>query len=73
VPSPRDQAAFVLPIWLRPNIAYVSKLKPTAQLGANGLSAGFVNGYFDWSGIPATHLGMDIRVTLEGLLKRPVA
>jgi hypothetical protein len=73
-PSPRDQTAFVLPIWLRPNIAYASRLKPVAALGAGGVQpAGFVNGYFDWTGLPSTHTGMDIRITLEGLLKRPVA
>lgn len=75
--SPRDQSAFVLPIWLRPNIAYVSKLKPTAALGISGGGAGLapfntIAGYFDWSLIPATNLGFDVRVTLEGLLKRPV-
>jgi len=73
VPSPRDQSAFVLPIWLRPNIAYTSRLKPTAPLGASGVAAGFVNGYFDWTGLPATQIGADIRVAYEGLLKRPVA
>ena len=79
VPSPRDQSAFVLPIWIRPNIAYVSKLRPTAALGIGGGGAfpfATVNGYFDWAaaggGGAATAIGFDIRVTLEGLLKRPV-
>jgi hypothetical protein len=77
-PSPRDQSAFVLPIWLRPNIAYVGKLRPQAALGIGGASAAAgppfttVQGYFDWSGIPATNMGFDVRETLEGLLKRPV-
>jgi hypothetical protein len=76
-PSPRDQGAFVLPIWLRPNIAYVAKLRPQAALGIANGGAGLapfptVQGYFDWTGIPATHLGFDVRETLEGLLKRPV-
>lgn len=78
MPSPRDQSAFVLPIWLRPNIAYVAILAPQAQLGIGGAAAASgppfptVEGYFDWTGIPATNLGFDIRETLEGLLKRPV-
>ena len=78
VPSPRDQSAFVLPIWLRPNIAYVGLLAPQAALGIGGASAAAgppfatVEGYFDWSGIPATNLGFDVKETLEGLLKRPV-
>lgn len=78
LPSPRDQSAFVLPIWLRPNIAYVGILAPQAALGIGGASAAAgppfatVEGYFDWTGIPATNLGFDVRETLEGLLKRPV-
>lgn len=76
VPSPRDQLAFVLPIWLRPNIAYVSILKPNAALGIGGTPpAGFAEGYSNvWTGIAdaTARLGMDIRVTLEGLVKRPV-
>ena len=71
-PSPRDQSAFVLPIWLRPNIAYVARLRPGAALGGAGALAGFVTGYFDWTGLPATNLGFDVREVLEGLLKRPV-
>lgn len=76
-PSPRDQSAFVLPIWIRPNIAYVSNLRPQAALGITGgtaTTAPFptVGGYFDWTGIPSTNLGFDVRVTLEGLIKRPV-
>lgn len=78
VSSPRDQSAFVLPIWLKPNIAYVGILSPQAAYGIGGASATSgppfptVEGYFDWSGIPATNLGFDVRETLEGLLKRPV-
>jgi hypothetical protein len=73
--SPRDQVAFVLPIWLRPNIAYVGKLRPQAPLGLGAVPAGsgFIEGYFDWTNLPATNLGFDVRETLEGLLKRPVA
>jgi hypothetical protein len=78
LPSPRDQSAFVLPIWLRPNIAYVALLAPQAQLGIGGASVALgppfptVEGYFDWSSIPATNLGFDVKETLEGLLRRPV-
>lgn len=73
-PSPRDQSAFVLPIWIRPNIAYVAKLRPQAALGivAGGAFAAAIGGYVDWTALPATQLGFDVRVTLEGLLKRPV-
>ena len=70
MPSPRDQSAFVLPIWLRPNIAYTSRLKPAASLGRDGFG---LNGYTDWSDLAnATVNGFDVRVNLEGLLKRPV-
>lgn len=78
LPSPRDQSAFVLPIWIRPNIAYTGKLMPQAALGMGGAGAASgppfptIEGYFDWTGIPATNLGFDVRETLEGLLKRPV-
>jgi hypothetical protein len=74
VPSPRDQVAFVLPIWLRPNIAYAMKLAPSAALGVSGIApqGWLTNGYFDWTELPATNLGFDVRCTLEGLLKRPV-
>jgi hypothetical protein len=78
-PSPRDQAAFVLPIWLRQNISYNSVLSPAAALGLNGaVAAPFTgNGYVDWSGLTPPSGGtntatMDVRVTLEGLIKRPV-
>lgn len=77
-PSARDQAAFVLPVWLRPNISYVAKLSPQAPLGIGGSAAAAgppfatVEGYSDWSNIPATNMGFDVRETLEGLLKRPV-
>lgn len=72
-PSPRDQSAFVLPIWLRPNIAYTGKIRPQAALGLGGAAlAGNITGYFDWTGLPATRIGFDVRETLEGLLKRPV-
>jgi hypothetical protein len=82
-PSPRDQSAFVLPIWIRPNIAYVGKLRPQAALGiSNGVSAAAwpfgsnIQGYEDWasSGTIFTSfaMGFDVRETLEGLLKRPV-
>ena len=54
LPSPRDQSAFVLPIWLRPNIAYVALFAPQATLGIGGASVAIgppfptVEGYFDW-------------------------
>jgi hypothetical protein len=64
-PSPAHAAAFVLPIWLRPNIAFVAKLRPQAALGDFAP--------IDWAGFGgAPAYGEDIRVTLRGLLKRPV-
>jgi hypothetical protein len=79
-PSPRDQSAFVLPIWLRPQIAYVARLKPQAALGIGGSTigpspfpGGTVQGYQNWTNSDDfTNLGFDVRETLEGLLKRPV-
>ncbi len=87
-PSPRDQSAFVLPIWIRPNIAYVAKLRPQAALGIAGANGGAtawpfggnVEGYFDWASVggspnpvfTCSNMGFDVRETLEGLLKRPV-
>ncbi len=62
--SPRDARAFVLPIWIQPNIAFVMKMRPQVALG--DFTA------VDWTGITATHLGFDVRVRLMGLLKRPV-
>jgi hypothetical protein len=72
IPSPRDARAFVLPIWMRANIAYTCKLAPQAALGTQVVAQPL--GYWDWSGLAggATVLGMDVRVTLNGLVKRPV-
>ena len=68
IPSPRDARAFVLPIWIQPNIAFVMKLRPQVALG-NGVATPW---YVDWSGLTAVALGFDIRVRLVGLIKRPV-
>lgn len=67
-PSPRDAAAFVLPIWLRANIAFVCKLRPQAAIGDAFAAPGP-----DWAGFGGTPgYGFDVRVTLRGLVKRPV-
>lgn len=71
IPSPRDQSAFVLPIWIRPQINYRGVLRPSAALGVTGV-AGTVTGYADWTGLSAARMGFDVRVTLEGLIRRPV-
>jgi len=63
-PSPAHAAAFVLPVWLRPNIAFVLKIRPQAALGDFAP--------IDWAGFGNLNFGEDIRVTLRGLLKRPV-
>jgi hypothetical protein len=68
LPSPRDARAFVLPIWIQPNIAFVAKLRPQVALG-NGVATPW---YVDWSGITAAAIGVDLRVRLVGLIKRPV-
>jgi hypothetical protein len=62
--SPRDARAFVLPIWIQPNIAFVMKMRPQVALGDQVA--------VDWSGITAAAYGFDIRVRLVGLIKRPV-
>lgn len=78
-PSPRDQVAFVLPIWIKPNVAYVAKLRPQVTLGIIGGLAGSIGGYFDWASaspgftVPTIANGFDMKETLEGLIKRPVA
>jgi hypothetical protein len=64
IPSPRDARAFVLPVWIQPNIAFVMKMRPQVALGD------FVA--IDWSGLTAAALGFDLRVRLVGLVKRPV-
>jgi len=67
IPSPRDARAFVLPIWLRANIAYVCKLRPQAAL------ATLTTSLTDWAGFGGTPLlGVDVRIELNGLIKRPV-
>jgi hypothetical protein len=66
VASPRDAAAFVLPIWLRPNIAYVAKLTP-AQAYAT-----VTDGWSAYAGTAGSVTGFDVRVSLVGLVKRPV-
>lgn len=66
IPSPRDARAFVLPIWIQPNIAFVAKIRPQVALGDAVI--------VDWSGLPggAAAFGFDVRVHLVGLVKRPV-
>jgi len=68
IPSPRDGRAFVLPVWIQPNIAFVMKLRPQVALGDATV--------VDWSGLgngtTTSVLGFDIRVRLVGLIKRPV-
>jgi len=68
IPSPRDGRAFVLPVWIQPNIAFVMKMRPQVALG-NGVAAPW---YTEWSGLATPVLGFDIRVRLVGLIKRPV-
>jgi len=73
VPSPRDARAFVLPIWLRPNISFVCRFRPQAALGS--APAGVAGTYPDvWSGQAGTgtSMGFDVRVAMIGLVKRPV-
>jgi hypothetical protein len=66
--SPRDARAFVLPIWIQPNIAFVMKMRPQEGLG-DAVAV-------DWSGLgngtTTSLLGFDVRVRLVGLIKRPV-
>lgn len=62
--SPRDARAFVLPIWIQPNISYVMKMRPQVALGDFTVAA--------WSGLATPAYGFDIRVRLVGLIQRPV-
>jgi hypothetical protein len=68
IPSPRDARAFVLPVWIQPNIAFVMKMRPQVALGDATV--------VDWSGLgngtTTSVLGFDVRVRLVGLVKRPV-
>jgi hypothetical protein len=70
IPSPRDQTAFVLPIWLKEQIGFKAVLTLAAQLG----TAAVAPFYIDWTALAggADHLGFDVRETIEGLVKRPV-
>jgi hypothetical protein len=62
--SPRDARAFVLPVWIQPNIAFVMKMRPQVGLGDAQVAA--------WSGLANAIYGFDVRVRLVGLIKRPV-
>jgi hypothetical protein len=62
--SPRDARAFVLPIWIQPNIAFVMKMRPQEALGDAVL--------IPWSELANEVQGFDVRVRLVGLIKRPV-
>jgi hypothetical protein len=68
IPSPRDARAFVLPVWIQPNIAFVMRMRPQVALG-DAVA-------IDWSGLgnglTTSQLGFDLRVRLVGLVKRPV-
>jgi hypothetical protein len=67
-PSPRDQVALVMPIWLKPNIGFSFFFEPVVALLINQT---FVyNGVTYTGGTAANYL--DLQVTLEGLIKRPV-
>lgn len=64
MPSPKDAAAFVIPVWLKPNISFVCLLRPSAAYGTWTAA---------WSGLTGTvAVGIDVRVSLAGLIKRPV-
>jgi hypothetical protein len=62
--SPRDARAFVLPVWIQPNIAFVMKMRPQVALG----DANLIN----WSKLATPVYGFDVRIRLVGLVKRPV-
>lgn len=66
--SPADARVLVLPIWLRANIAYTCILNPQAAYEALLLT----NWATTIAGLTTALLGFDVRVTLNGLLKRPV-
>jgi len=73
VPSPRDARVFVLPIWLRANIGYVLKLRPQATYAAiTGTGDGMLDDWASSGGVTYKQFFFDVRVELNGLIKRPV-
>lgn len=64
LPSPRDQIALVMPIWLKPNIGFSFFAQPVVALT--------INQAFAYGGVNYTANYLDLQVTLEGLIKRPV-
>ena len=64
IPSPRDQVALVMPIWLKPNIGFSFFFEPVVAL--------LINQAFAYGGVNYTANYLDLQITLEGLIKRPV-
>lgn len=65
VPSPRDQLAFVMPLWLRENIGFNMFLTPQVALTQNWP--------FVYAGVATVQTYTEIHVELEGLIQKPVS
>lgn len=63
-PSPRDQVAFVMPLWLKPNIGISCTLEPVSALD--------IDDAFVYDGVTYTANYADVQVELEGLVQKPV-
>jgi hypothetical protein len=64
LPSPRDQVALVMPVWLKPNIGFSFFFEPVVALT--------ITQAFAYGGVNYVANYLDLQVTLEGLIKRPV-
>jgi hypothetical protein len=65
VPSPRDQLAFVMPLWLRENISFNMFLQPVVALTQNWA--------FVYAGVNYTQSYTEVMCELEGLIQKPVS
>ena len=64
IPSPRDAVAFVMPLWLKPNIGFNGYFEPVVALD--------VDDTFVYDGTSYTAGYFDLQVSLEGLKQVPV-
>jgi hypothetical protein len=65
VPSPRDQLAFVMPLWLRENIGFNMFLTPVVALTQNWP--------FVYAAVQYNESYTEVHVELEGLIQKPVS
>ena len=65
ITSPRDQLAFVMPLWLRENISFNLFLQPVAALVQNWV--------FVYAAVQYTQSYTEVTGELEGLIQKPVS